>query len=163
MERMTTYPKWEEVAREFAPEGSLRDIYVLGTTAEDWARVLDAVRHHYAPLTFTAGGEPTELPNRAADIFPLWERETAPLLRFEVEGILVTCHFFTPEEIEFSIDPEDVTGRERLEATADFLRIIARAVGKPALLTPESLPQSPILRAEPTSDRIVYLPPPTAS
>ncbi len=159
---MIAYPSWDEAAPDFARDGSLRDIYVLGTTVEDWERALGAVRERYAPLRFTAGGEPAALPERAADIFPLREHGTAPLLSFEVGGTLVTCHFFTPEEIEFNIDPGDVTGQDRLEAIADFLRRLAGVVGRPALLTPENLPQSPILRADPNSDRVAFLPPPPA-
>lgn len=99
------------------------------------------------------------MPERVADIFALWERGTAPLLSFDVAGILVTCHFFAPEEIEFSIDPGDVTGQDSLDAIAALLHELASAIKKPALLTPENLPKSPILRADPESDRVELLPP----
>jgi hypothetical protein len=161
--QLITYPSWDEVAPDFAGDGGLRDIYIFGTTTADWERVLGALKTRHRGLRFTAGEVAAELPDRAAEIFPMWDRGAAPLLSFEEGGVLVTCHFFTSEEIEFSIDPADITGQQRLDAISGFLYELASVVGKVALLTPENLASSPILRADPGSGRVEFVPEPPAA
>lgn len=151
---------WERVAPDFVQDGSLRDVYVLDAGPADWQAVLDELRAGYAPLAFTAGGEPAPLPDRAADVFPLWARGAAPRLSFRVGTVGLDCHFFDPAEIEFSLDPAEVAGPAQLAPRAEFLARLARLTGKPALLTPENWPQSPILRANPASGAVAYLAPP---
>jgi hypothetical protein len=140
--------EWSVVADAFQPDGALRDIYVQGATLAEWQAALELLRANYAPLQFTIDRQPAELPAEVSQIFPIWER-ASPLMNFDVGGIDVACHFFTPDEIEFDLQPEDVTGPERLAAVASFLRDLALAVQKPAILTMESMPEAIVLGADP--------------
>jgi hypothetical protein len=111
--------QWSVVAEGFEPDGALRDIYVHDATVADWQAALDYVRASRAVLQFTIDGQPAELPGTAVKIFPIRER-ASPLLSFDVEGINVNCRFFTATEIEFDLQPGDVTGPERLTSVVSF-------------------------------------------
>ena len=152
--------QWRTVAADFEPEppGALRDIYVHDATPADWQAALDYVRATCASLEVTVDGEPAALPAAVAEVFPLGERAPT-LLTFDVGGIGVACHFFAPTEIEFDLRPEAVTGPERLAAVVAFLRGLALAVRKPAVLTMENSPESVILRADPVTGRVSWSPP----
>ena len=158
---MCTDIEWDAVAHEFEWDGSLRDIYVRGATVADWQTVLDTVRVRYSPLTFVAGGTPAVLPARAADVFPLWSGDAPPVLGFSVGGVQLVCHFFTTDEIEFDLDPREVTGPERLGSVLAFLGDLARLTGKGAVLTPENVADEPIFRADPATGSVKYVPPPS--
>jgi hypothetical protein len=145
--------EWSGVAAAFEPDGALRDVYVHGATLADWQAVLDHVRTHYPPLDFSVGGDPAALPAAVAEIFPLWER-AAPLLYFHVGGIGVACHFFTPDEVEFDLRPEEVTEQARLDALVDFVRGVGDATGKPVAVTIENWPEALILRYDPATGGI---------
>ncbi|NUP08859.1 MAG: hypothetical protein HOW73_22660 [Polyangiaceae bacterium] len=95
-------------------DGSLRDIYVLGTTSTDWHRVLEAI--HRAPLEtqFRIAGD-------VADLFADG-REALPedgfqdrFLQVRVGGVALNCHCFAPEAIEFDLDPREVTSQSALD------------------------------------------------
>jgi hypothetical protein len=154
--------EWRSVAEDLKADGALRDIYVHDATLADWQVALDRVRVLYAPLEFRVDGHQADLPAQVAEIFPIRER-ASPSLSFDLSGIDVACHFFTQEEIEFDLRPEEVTGPERLAAVVSFLRELATAVGKPAVLTMESVPGAVILRADPVSGTVVWVPPPDAT
>jgi len=108
-------------APDFERNGSLRDIYAQSATLADWDLTLQVVLRDYVPATFTRDGELAALPVSADDVFA--ERDSAALtLRFEVAGIELACHFFSPEEIEFDLLPKQVNSHERFAALQSFLR-----------------------------------------
>lgn len=149
---------WQRIAPDFKPDGSLRDIYVQNASLLDWDRTVAMLHRHYAPLTFTRDGEPFAPPDSAAAIFA--ERHDATIaLDFEVHGIELACHFFTQDEIEFDLPPEQVNSPERFSALQHFLRLLATTVGKRVVLSPESAPTSPILIVDPSG--IVNFTPPS--
>src|SRR5262245_30449355 len=110
---------WKTVRDEFAFDGSLRDIYVFGTSIADWQRMLDAFRSTGYTLTYFRADQPTGLPANAADAFPPPE-ECDRRLSVRFAGVLANCHFFTVEEIEFDIDPREVKGQQELNALFGF-------------------------------------------
>ena len=154
--------EWRTLTEDFKPDGALRDIYVRDATLADWQATLDHIRERYAPLEFNVDGHPADLPRQVAEIFPIRE-QAAPRLNFDVGGIDVACHFFGTEQIEFDLQPAEMTGPERLAAIVSFLGELATVVGKPALLTMENMPGEVILRADPTSGTVVRVPPSDAT
>jgi hypothetical protein len=153
--RMTV--SWTDVAPDFVRDGSLRDIYVFGTGMRDWDVVLAYLRTRYQPLEFSVDGRAAALPTEAADVFAL-RLEATPLLRFGVGGVDVACHFFTPDQIELDLPSEQVDGPERLASVVEFLRGLAFATSKAAVLTEEGSPNLVILHADPVSGRVVHYP-----
>src|SRR4051812_9958117 len=119
---------WDRVCSEFAFDGGWRDIYVLGTDMTAWQRMLDKLRATDYELTYLRDEQPTVLPYDAIEAFPLPGEDR--LLQVRFGGVLANCHFFTSEQIEFDIDPREVTGQEQLDAVIGFMRCLAEAVGK---------------------------------
>ena len=149
---------WTSVAHEFVPDGSLRDLYVINTDLSDWQRVLDFLRASASEIAYTVDRSSAELPVRVEAIFAELQRERNPRLRFDVAGVPLVCHFFTADEIEFDMRPEDVPGPDHLTALLEFMRTLGNLTGKMVLLTPESGQQSPIFRFDPSTKRLAYLP-----
>ena len=150
--------EWSVVGEAFASDGALRDVYVHDATLADWAIAYDYVRTTYPKLEFTINGKPKVLPATAAEIFPIW-KQAAPLLNFDVGGIDFACHFFTEDEIEFDLRPEEVTGPERLASLVAFLGRLAAVLRKPALLTMENMREVVFLQADPVSGTVAWIPP----
>lgn len=146
---------WDAVSGEFAFDGSWRDIYVLGTDMADWQRILDALRQADYDLAYFRENLPAELPAEAPQAFPL-SGACDRLLAVRFAGVQANCHFFTPEEIEFDIDPREVQGQEQLDAVFGFMRCITDAVGKEAILTAENSPEIIIFRVRPGQSAIEH-------
>jgi hypothetical protein len=141
---------WEAVRDEFAFDGSWRDIYVLGTNMAEWQRMLDGLRTAGYDLGYTCLGDDrtTQLPTRVEDAFPL-EGECLRLLTVRFGGVEAKCHFFTPEEIEFDIDPRDVSGQAELNALFGFMQCLATSIGREVILCPEACSEIVIFRMLP--------------
>jgi hypothetical protein len=152
--------EWQHVAHEFEADGGLRDIYVLNTDLSDWQQVLDALRGRTPAPVYTVDSAPAPVPSRVEGAFAEWEHERSPNLQFEVGGMILACHFFATDEIEFDLRPQDVAGMLQLQSILHFMREIGELTSKTVILTPENLKQSPIFRFEPGSRRVEYVPPP---
>jgi hypothetical protein len=146
---------WQLLAPDFRPDGSLRDIYVLGTGLPDWQQVLDMVRRWAPKPTFAIDGEPTPLPERVEEIFRPG-REPSAVLSLGVGGVTLNCHFFAEEEIEFDFDPAEVTGSAQAEALANFMSLLGEATAKIVVLTMENSPAAVILRYSPDARAVEW-------
>src|SRR5689334_6636647 len=124
---------WETVADEFAFDGSWRDIYILDTDMAAWQCVLDRLRQAEYDLVYYRDGEVSELPYAITDAFPA-EGEAGLLLSVRFADVRANCHFFTPNEIEFDIDPREVQGQRQLEALLTFMRLLANTTHREAIL-----------------------------
>jgi hypothetical protein len=146
---------WNDVRGEFAFDGSWRDIYILNATLSDWQRMLDGLRASGFDLGYQLDGQPAEFPSSAESAFALVE-EHSQLLSVRFAGILANCHFFTPNEIEFDIDPREITGQERLDSLLGFMQFLTDCVGKEVVLSSENCPESVIIRVRTAEPRIEH-------
>jgi hypothetical protein len=151
--------KWEDVSEDWRPDGALRDVYVFDATEADWQRVVDAVRGRWSS-TYQVDGQAAQMPEAVREIFraassqrPLWQIK----LR---DGIVANCHFFGGEEIEFDLDPREVSSQLDLDVVCEFLRVVGQATAKPSVLSAENSPDLPIARYDPETDRITHVTPP---
>ena len=147
---------WAKVRGEFAFDGSWRDIFVQGTDPAAWQRVLDALRAGRYDLSYQRNNTPEELPARAEEAFPL-EGECDRLLSVRFCGVLANCHFFRRDEIEFDIDPREVVSQPQLDALFGFMRCLADATGRDAILCHENCPEAVIFRVRPGAAAIEWL------
>lgn len=146
---------WNTVAREFAFDGSWRDIYVFDADLQTWQRVIDRLRQSHYQLEYHRAGNVSELPSHAADAFPV-DGEADRMLSVKFDGILAKCHFFARDEVEFDIDPREIQGQRQLDAVFAFLRLLSVATGKDAVLTPENCRDIVVFRAKPGQPAIQY-------
>lgn len=141
---MSSLPQIADVPYLWSRDGSLRDVYFVGTTLAHWKSFLTFIRHNTNKYSFD--GEALVLPS-VEEIFS--NREGSHLLSVAVSGVAINCHFFVAEEIELDIDPREVHGRKGHEAVLEFVASLSREIEKPALITPENGVDIPFLSFEP--------------
>jgi hypothetical protein len=155
--------EWFRIVRGvFYLDGTLRDIYVLGTSEHDWQALLDYLRVSPYPVEYFLEGldsEMASLPEQVSEIFAP-TRELWPLLYIDREQLGLACPFNGPEEIDFSLDPRDFQTEEQTSSLLDFMRTIGRVVNKPIILTGEhDDPQdTPLFRYDPTTNEDTWFP-----
>lgn len=147
-------PPWESVSESWSWDGSWRDAYVFDTDGDDWQRVVDLVRRQgWEARTNGEGGVESPLPAEVRDIFALDSTSPTWLIR-PGAGVEIKCHFFAPEEIEFDLDPRQITDQSSLDVVCEFLRAIGRELRKPVVVTAENDPAWTIMRYDPRTDEI---------
>jgi hypothetical protein len=135
---------WERYQNEFEWDGSLQDVYIFKTSLDDWQKLLDFIRAGRYMFEYKIDGDAVALPERAATIFEC--ENYRGLLSVIVGNLLLNCHFFTVDEIEFDLDPREVKGERDLEELIDFLKRLCQILNKQTVLTPENLPELWIFR-----------------
>lgn len=149
-------PPWELVAQEFEFDGSWRDVYVNESSIDEWDSLLVALSQSPYEVSCSRAGTVDALPLRAGDIFAV-PGNTACLMTVRVGAINFNCHFFACDQIEFDLDPREVTSREQLENLFAFLRFVSNTVSRPAILTPENAPEFAIFVARPNNPVVEYV------
>jgi hypothetical protein len=133
-------PLLTEVPNIWKVDGSFRDVYVVGTTLEDWKRFI-AFAVSY-PCSYEYDGMIASMPE-IEEI--LNNPDHTHLLSMNVGAALLNCHFFVLNEIEIDIDPKEVKGPLEHDGVLAFAAGLARAVGKPIIITPENEMETPIV------------------
>jgi hypothetical protein len=149
---------WSAFAAEFYRDGSLRDIYLKDTQLDDWNIIAQFVLGHAYPIAFSGAWSSVTFPPDIARLFPKSADDELTLLEIDVSGVRVCCHFFTEQEIEFDLDPSDVDTPYKLDAIFHFMKGLAAAIGKDAVLTPENMPDTPIFRCRPDASAVEHTP-----
>lgn len=148
---MGDLPTWAETEWIFYRDGSLRDLYVLKTTVEDWERLLAFVRTGYRTYSYSNADGKTELP-AAKVIFPEGEREGLHLMTVDLDGCTANCHFFWTGDIEFDLLPNEVTAAERAAAVFAWMRDLGQELDRPIRLTPENTEEYVLAAYDPATD-----------
>jgi hypothetical protein len=146
---------WSLQKADFERDGSLRDIYVQNATIDDWKIVIASIQLGRYGAQLHRDGVEVAMP---ASIESLFVPDRRPYMNFTVAGVAVDCHFFTPTEIEFSFDPQEVTERSLHDRLA-FMIDLGNLTNKPVIMTPENYSQSPIFRYEPNQQNLSWLSP----
>jgi hypothetical protein len=142
--------RWQDYESEFEWDGSWRDIYVLNTSVADWQKLLDFLRTASYNLNFYIDGEDAVLPSDVAHIFKA-RAEVSAYLSVDIGEIILNCHFFHDAQIEFDIDPREVTDEIKFQRLLAFMQKIARLLDKDAILTSENVQSEVILTVQPDS------------
>ena len=154
---MVTLPRvieidWEREKHAFEPDGSLRDLYVLDTTVDDWRAVMEYFESGPYGVRFTS-------PNVARPVAPsigqLVGAQSRPSMFVDVGELLLACHFFKVDQIRLEVDPRDVTEwnvRPLLELMAD----LGDLTGKVVVLSRDNVPELPLYRYAPDIGRVEF-------
>jgi hypothetical protein len=127
-------PSWQDVKGDFEPDGAWRDVYVLGTDETDWWLFLEFVSEQRFKAQLTDGdGQVVPMPAtfKAA-------RDARGLLKFFIGDIQCNCHFFVPSDIEFDLDPRDVSSEAAFNGLMRVLTQLQKRIGKELIVTHES-------------------------
>ncbi len=145
---------WPRQQSDFARDGSLRDLYVLNATVEDWRLVVTQLLCGDYRARLQRGGIEVPLPSDFEAVFDGNDRH---FMGFTVGDIELDCHFFTPTQIEFSFEPNDVDERSLRDVLA-FMIYLGDVVGKTVIMTPENVPESPFFSYDPNEHRLMWTP-----
>jgi hypothetical protein len=145
---------WPVQKQDFEPDGSLRDIYVVGTTADDWNKFVRHIASGPYRAKFTMNGAPRPIPPIVDELFGTAQG----LLTFWVGTVALACHFFAVEEIELDFIPNGVGERE-LRLLLTFIADIGDLTGKVVVLTPENCREEPIFRYSPSTAKVEWIAP----
>ena len=139
---------WETIKAEFAWEGSWRDICVPDVDIGGWRAAMRALEVHGHTGELHVGDA---TPSKLGDISTLF-RADGPRASWstEVGGVVLCCRFFDPSQVEFDLDPREVKGQAEVDGLLSFMRILAAATGKLALMTPENMHDVPFIRVLPS-------------
>ncbi len=137
--------------------GALRDVYIHSTNLTDWQRVVDVVRLRW-PSSYAEDSEPAAMPTSVAEIFRRSERLSPSWAVRPTPEIRINCFFFTPDEIEFDLDPSEINGQQEFDVVVDFIRAIAQVTGKPGIVCYENSPAATtFLRFDPSTGAFAVL------
>ena len=144
-----TMIRWDEVADEFAWEGSWRDICVRHATIADWRSVWGLLNGADFDTNYSVGGACAALPRSVDELFGSCRADGA-LMTIRLCEVSLNCHFFDQLEVEFDLDPREVTSQRQLDAVVAFMKALARATNKVAMMTPENMHEMTFLQVTPT-------------
>lgn len=133
---------WEDLKEHlYYVDGSWRDIYVPGSTREDWRKWADYVNATYRVRFWPPGmGEDVDRIDidEASNCWGSEGEGLRPDAIFYVGGIAVKCHFFCEGEIENDIDPGEIDSYTTHLQLMNYLKAVSRVLGKGVLLTGEN-------------------------
>ena len=129
--------QWNNLKSHFTQDGSLRDIIVAANDHSAWQLLIVGLKSAEFTYVFTHGGAARALPDSIEEIWHLKQSEPT-LLALKVGNILIHCHFFNSEEIEFDIDPKDITSKSDFDTLLRFLSWLNRTTRSDVLITHEN-------------------------
>ncbi|MDX3697630.1 hypothetical protein PV726_47130 [Streptomyces europaeiscabiei] len=158
---------WDDVKGffDFEWEGCLPDVWVTGTTVQDWQAVLDLIVASGWRSEYSEGGVVMPLPRAGEVLSRPADAECADLRVWLALDVLAIFRLESADEIGFDVDLRELQGQERLDVLCGLLREIGRRLGKPVVMTPEGdWDQSrPVLGFDVQPDRVVLLAKPQIS
>lgn len=134
---------WEKIKTDiYYSDGSLRDIYVLDSTIEDWKKWIDFINENYQ-VKFkyfdNQGNKEIESKINFDEVSKYWNNyENSISAEFLVGEVLLQCYFFSIYEIENDFFPEEVKTIEQHHLIIEYLKSISKILNKEVILTPEN-------------------------
>ncbi len=138
----------------FYQDGSLRDLYVCETTADDWQQLISFLRGGIYQVAYEIDGVRMPLPPDYGEIEKKIGAVTQ-LLSINVDGVCLNCHFFWTSGIEFDLLPTEIDTEEKAEAVFRFMAEVGQLLRKDVILTPENMQENPIVRYDSTSNEMI--------
>jgi hypothetical protein len=133
--------------------GALREIYVFETNGQDWQFFLPFLQTSPYTVEFLIDGEPRPLPERVEDLFALTQNNS--VICIDREHLQAHCYCFGEEGMEFDVSTKEFQDEAAIgEQTARllaFIRIIGQLLHKVIILAPESSPDFPLFRYDPST------------
>ncbi len=145
---------WDKCKDDFQWDGSLRGIYVTPASLGDW-KALYSILCSYPNVEYFVDGVAQPPPADVEQVFAVWASAN-PMLRIRVGESVVIFHFFARDEIECDIDPREITSQADLDSLLGFVRQMGDVTRKPVAVTPENLPERPIITYEPEKGEFRY-------
>jgi hypothetical protein len=137
-------------------DGSLRDIYILNASVQDWDSILRLARASSQwHATFSAGGLDLPVPLDHAQVKAL-PQEAGAMLVWDICGLDLNCHFFDESQIEFDLHPAKLN-ETNFASLQDWLRLVGKSLRRDVLITAENCPDIPLLIYKYEINRILVI------
>ncbi|MCC2545515.1 hypothetical protein LJY25_03595 [Hymenobacter sp. BT175] len=141
-------PDWKTLKRRvYGEDGSLLNVYVLGTSRTDWDRWITFVNARY-PLRWEAQGLNENAPAPAIDaafINRRWDAASEQLTVLAavcLGTVKLHCLFYSETEIEQDLDPREIRTPADHEQVLAYLVDLSILLGKEVILTDENSEQA---------------------
>lgn len=122
-------------------DGSLRDIYMLNTTAADWEKWVEFVNQNYRVEWYDSKSNITKPNIDFASIESYWRDERATTTaKIFLDTIQINAHFFDDSEIENDLDPREFKNIKQHYKLLSYLNSFSNLCNKPIVVTPENDP-----------------------
>ena len=76
-------------------------------------------------------------------------------MSINTNGVLINCHFFSEDEIEFDIDPKEVKSKSKADDVFEFMKNLSKILVKESILTGENSPEYPLVTVNPDGTLII--------
>jgi len=121
-------------------DGSLRDLYILNATKNDWVVWADFVNRNYKIQFYNSDNEVIDNKVDLTGILNSWEVNDHSGFSATVflDNIMVQSYFFTDEEIENDISPAEINSMEDHLKLVNYMIGLSTALNKKIVLSPES-------------------------
>lgn len=142
---------WDNIKDEiYFEDGSLRDIYVLNTTRDDWYRWIGYVNSNY-PITFYNHnlGEGIEFDQIDSQAITDWwdgKSDCSCTAHVRIREAYLSVHFFSEDEIESDISPKEFNSLEQHLALLKYLQEVSQLLNKEVILTDENSSENVLYR-----------------
>lgn len=133
----------------FFNDGSLRDIYVIDVNLTNWQKFFDWIRTSTWDIVIYKDGHVTVYDE--TDVAHFFEEKDnhSILMSINTNGVLINCHFFSEDELEFDIDPKEVNSKSEANAVFEFMKNLSKILDKDSILTGENSPEYPLVTVNP--------------
>jgi hypothetical protein len=139
--------QWEKAEWIFEPDGALCDIYVQNTDLNHWLHVIDWLNENYTLIYGPVEeGEPTnQIEPEYITQYLCGHTDEGKSVSIALEDITINCHFFSVDEIEFDLAPEEISTKEAFKKLLDFMQGLSQITEKDVILTPENTIHFPLV------------------
>ncbi|MDQ0226060.1 hypothetical protein [Metabacillus niabensis] len=135
----------EVIERVFFKDGSLRDIYVQACNLNDWQKFYDWIRTSSWNILLYKDDQLVEYKGKFVDYLFKEKKNHHIRLTIPINGILINCYFFSEDEIEFDIDPKEINNVYDANTVFEFMKSLAKILGKQCILSEENTPEIPLV------------------
>ena len=140
---------WQQLRNNiYYLDGSLRDIYVHGTTKDDWVKWADFVNQNYKVSFNPVGTNAVENKinvNKAFENCFNSEEDDCSIATVFIDDILIQIYFFVSEEIENDITPVEINSVDDHNKLIKYMIGVSKTLNKKVILTPESMPEKELI------------------
>jgi riboflavin biosynthesis pyrimidine reductase len=117
---------YESVQSELKSDGSLRDIYIYQANSDVWNNFISLVLGSEQNHEFWHGENKISMPTNFEEIKALQNTDPTILKIFIEGGVQLNCHFFTEEEIEMDVTPNEIGEKSKFNSLVAFLRWLSK-------------------------------------
>lgn len=119
---------WEDYKRDFVDGAIQRNIFINHVAASDWQHLIEFLQKTQVKLTLYSDGRRIPLP---ADFQSILNQNNNPYhLTLQLDDILLSCYFETPEQIQFEFETSSINNEFKANAILRLMSTMGRVLNK---------------------------------